>query len=241
MTPSDPDVRPGARCAARGDAGAGRADADLCLTGFAKRGLGVGAVAPDNLSEDNAGVVESFSEAAGGEKGVAIEYYHAVFDHYFVTHISGRDHEARQRHVRGLGAHRRVVQRLLRRAGRSSPCAASSARRSGQELALLHAGRQRMRDGQGEPELAVRRRRCSRCRARSSRAIARRACPFTGCTTTARAARRTTATRRASPPARRCSARGGSRKAAATRRNHVQPGVSNVAGSRPAAQEMVPG
>jgi hypothetical protein len=63
-------------------------DADLCLTGFAKRGLGIGAVAPDSLSLDNAGVVESYSKSAGGTKAVAIEYYHAAFKHYFVTHIA---------------------------------------------------------------------------------------------------------------------------------------------------------
>jgi hypothetical protein len=63
-------------------------DADLCLAGFAKRGLGIGAVAPDAFSVDNAGVVESFSKTAGGgTKVLAIEYYHASFDHYFVTYI----------------------------------------------------------------------------------------------------------------------------------------------------------
>jgi large repetitive protein len=64
-------------------------DADLCLTGFAKRGLGAGAIAPDNFSEDNAGVIESFSKTSGGgTKVLAIEYYHAAFDHYFVTAIA---------------------------------------------------------------------------------------------------------------------------------------------------------
>jgi len=63
-------------------------DADLCLNGFAKRGLGMAAVAPDAFSEDNAGVVESFSKTSGGgTKAVAVEYYHAVFDHYFITAI----------------------------------------------------------------------------------------------------------------------------------------------------------
>lgn len=64
-------------------------DHDLCLAGFAKRGLGVGAVAPSNLAQNNTPVVESFSVAAGsGVKAVAIEYYHAVFDHYFITDIA---------------------------------------------------------------------------------------------------------------------------------------------------------
>jgi hypothetical protein len=64
------------------------ADADLCLAGFAKRGLGVGAVAPGPFSTDNAGVVESYSKTAGsGVKVLAVEYYHAAFDHYFVTYI----------------------------------------------------------------------------------------------------------------------------------------------------------
>jgi hypothetical protein len=64
-------------------------DHDLCLQGFAKRGAGIGAVAPDNLSEDNAGVVESFKVTADpGVKSPVIEYYHAAFDHYFITNIA---------------------------------------------------------------------------------------------------------------------------------------------------------
>jgi hypothetical protein len=65
------------------------ADHDLCLHGFAKRGNGIGAVAPDSLSEDNKGVVESFMtvKPAGGTKRPVFEYYHAEFDHYFVTDI----------------------------------------------------------------------------------------------------------------------------------------------------------
>jgi hypothetical protein len=65
------------------------ADREQCLHGFAKRGAGVGAVAPDRLSEDNKGVVESFMtvKPAGGTKRPVVEYYHAEFDHYFVTDI----------------------------------------------------------------------------------------------------------------------------------------------------------
>jgi hypothetical protein len=64
-------------------------DHDLCFAGFAKRGLGAGAVAPNKLSEDNAGAIESFSTGINpGVKNVAVEYYHAAFDHYFVTHIA---------------------------------------------------------------------------------------------------------------------------------------------------------
>jgi hypothetical protein len=64
-------------------------DHDLCLAGFAKRGLGVGAIAPDSYSLDNAGVVESFAVTApvDGGKRPAIEYHHAAFDHYFITDI----------------------------------------------------------------------------------------------------------------------------------------------------------
>ncbi len=63
-------------------------DHDLCLAGFAKRGLGVGAVAPNNLSETNIGVVESFRVTADpGVVALAIEYHHAAFDHYFVTSL----------------------------------------------------------------------------------------------------------------------------------------------------------
>lgn len=68
-------------------------DHALCYQGFARRGAGQGAVAPERYSEDNAGVVESFRSVplvfapGGGAKRLAIEYYHAAFDHYFVTDI----------------------------------------------------------------------------------------------------------------------------------------------------------
>jgi len=65
------------------------ADRELCLHGFAKRGAGLGAVPPDNLSEDNSGVIESYMtvKPAGGTKRPVIEFHHAAFDHYFLTDI----------------------------------------------------------------------------------------------------------------------------------------------------------
>ncbi|MCC6194736.1 MAG: M36 family metallopeptidase [Burkholderiales bacterium] len=64
-------------------------DQALCLAGFAKRGLGVGAVAPPSQSEDNTGAVESFRTAADpGAKAVAVEFYHQGFDHYFITWVA---------------------------------------------------------------------------------------------------------------------------------------------------------
>jgi hypothetical protein len=67
------------------------ADYESCLHGFAKRGAGLGAVAPGPFSLTNNGVVESFKtvKPAGGAKRAAIEYYNAGFDHYFVTDIPG--------------------------------------------------------------------------------------------------------------------------------------------------------
>jgi hypothetical protein len=64
-------------------------DRDLCLHGFARRGAGVGAVAPDRNAAANRGVVESYLSVlpAGGARRPAVEYYHAGFDHYFVTDI----------------------------------------------------------------------------------------------------------------------------------------------------------
>ncbi len=64
-------------------------DYALCLAGFAKRGAGLGAVAPGPFSTDNRGVVESYKaiKPAGGTQRNAIEYYHAGFDHYFMTDI----------------------------------------------------------------------------------------------------------------------------------------------------------
>jgi hypothetical protein len=86
-------------------------DADLCLTGFAKRGLGIGAVAPDSLSLDNAGVVESYSKTSGGgNKVLAVEYYNAGFDHYFVTWVPAE--------IANLDS------------GATKPCAASTFRRA---------------------------------------------------------------------------------------------------------------
>ena len=66
-------------------------DHDLCLHGFAKRGAGLGAVAPDRFSATNAGVVESFLSVppTGGTRRAAVEYYHAEWDHYFITDIPG--------------------------------------------------------------------------------------------------------------------------------------------------------
>jgi hypothetical protein len=48
-------------------------------------------VAPDRFSETNAGVVESFLSVppTGGTRRAAVEYYHAEWDHYFVTDIPG--------------------------------------------------------------------------------------------------------------------------------------------------------
>ena len=64
-------------------------DRDLCMQGFAKRGAGLGAVAPDPNSQDNTGLVESFrATAAAPVPSAVIEYYHAAFDHYFVTNIA---------------------------------------------------------------------------------------------------------------------------------------------------------
>ncbi len=65
-------------------------DRALCLAGFAKRGLGVGAVAPSATSTTNSGIVESFMATlpAGGARVTAVEYYHAGFDHYFITSIA---------------------------------------------------------------------------------------------------------------------------------------------------------
>ncbi|MEP7207413.1 MAG: M36 family metallopeptidase [Casimicrobiaceae bacterium] len=63
-------------------------DRELCLAGFAKRGAGIGAVAPSPLAQDNTGVVQSFRiKAAPANTLAAVEYYHAGFDHYFVTYL----------------------------------------------------------------------------------------------------------------------------------------------------------
>ncbi len=128
-------------------------DHDLCLQGFAKRGAGAGAAAPDSLSEDNAGVVESFKAAFDpGVKSVAVEYYHAVFDHYFITNDADGDRQARQWHVSRLDAYERVVQRVCRRPGRKLhrlPFLQHILR--AQELAFLYGVGNGMRKSQAEP------------------------------------------------------------------------------------------
>ncbi|MEO8507938.1 MAG: M36 family metallopeptidase, partial [Betaproteobacteria bacterium] len=65
------------------------ADRDLCMQGFAKRGAGVGAYAPPSYTGDNEGVAESYRATGDAVTPTAvIEYYHAAFDHYFVTNIA---------------------------------------------------------------------------------------------------------------------------------------------------------
>jgi hypothetical protein len=89
LTPQDPTFVEARDALLAAMAAQDAADRDLCLAGFAKRGLGIGAVAPPRVSDDNGGVIESFSVTAqAGVKAAAIEYYHAVFDHYFVTDIA---------------------------------------------------------------------------------------------------------------------------------------------------------
>src|SRR5262249_41512878 len=61
MTPQDPTFVEARDALLSVMAAQDATDHDLCLAGFAKRGLGIGAVAPGRLSEDNTGVVESFS------------------------------------------------------------------------------------------------------------------------------------------------------------------------------------
>ncbi len=86
------DVHQRARRAARGDA-ARRIpqDRDLCMQGFAKRGAGVGRDrARTTCPRTTSGVVESFKRdrRRAGTTTPVIEYYHAAFDHYFVTNIA---------------------------------------------------------------------------------------------------------------------------------------------------------
>ena len=217
MTPTDPDVRHGARRAARGHAGAGCARRDLCLHGFAKRGCGVGAVAPNNLSEDNAGVVESFSTArrSGGVKAMA--------DRVLPRGLRPLlRHAASPTRSRSSTTARSSAGRAPASASTSTPTCPAAARRRvpllqhgvrRQELALLHARCRRMRDGEGRTRTGSSRRNVfALLRARRRRQLPGRARRSIACTTTARAARPITATRRASRRARRCSAAGGFRR-----------------------------
>ena len=143
MTPTDPTFVERARRAARGDAGAGRAGCATCAcAGFAKRGLGVGAVAPDRWSEDNAGVVESFRATADAPalKTLAIEYYHAGFDHYFVTDIADEITKLDNGTFVGwtrTGESFNVLSECTARRRRRLPLLQHGVR--AQELALLHA------------------------------------------------------------------------------------------------------
>ena len=134
------------------------ADRDLCMQGFAKRGAGAGAIAPNSLSEDNAGVVESFKLDRGHRHDDAGRRVLPRGVRPLLRHQHRRrDREARQRHVRRVDAHRRVVQRVRDGAARQRgrvPVLQHGVR--AEELALLHARRGGMRRGQAESGLAVR-------------------------------------------------------------------------------------
>src|SRR5690606_38297624 len=52
-------------------------DFAICAAGFAKRGMGVGAVAPDRDSTTNSGVVESFNDDGAAPQGAIDEVYEA--------------------------------------------------------------------------------------------------------------------------------------------------------------------
>ncbi len=89
MTPTDPTFTTARDALLAAMQAQDPRDAELCMAGFAKRGAGAGAVAPNSLSENNAGVVESYEvRLAAGTIVPAVEYYHAAFDHYFVTGIA---------------------------------------------------------------------------------------------------------------------------------------------------------
>jgi hypothetical protein len=89
MTPADPTLTVARDALLAAMQAQDPQDAELCLAGFAKRGAGAGAIAPNKYSEDNAGVVESYKvKLEAGTVASAVEYYHAAFDHYFVTSIT---------------------------------------------------------------------------------------------------------------------------------------------------------
>ncbi len=133
MTPTDPTFV-NARDALLSVIKAGDAqDHDLCLAGFAKRGLGIGAVAPDNLSETNAGAIESFmATATPVDKLTMIEYYHTGFDHYFITWVPTEIANLDSGHDQGMGAHRPIVLGLY-----------GGAARHVARMPLLHSARAR--------------------------------------------------------------------------------------------------
>ena len=128
----------------------------------------------------------------------AFEFYHAAFNHYFITAIADEITKLDNGTFVGWTRTGKAFNVLCqRRAGHRAGVPLLQHRIRVAELALLHAVRVGVRDGQAEPELAVRgrgiRRDPSRRDAETVRSARRR---YTACTTTGWAARRITATRR---------------------------------------------
>ena len=199
-----------------------RAIATCACTGFAKRGLGIGAVAPSAFSPDNSRRGRELPHRTAARRGHRRGRSSTTtqgFDHYFVTSVA--DEIAKLDNGTFVGWARtgeslpRLHQHARSAARRRLPLLQHGVRR--QELALLHAGSPtNARRVKVNPNWQFEALRVfallapapqGDCPAGSIRSIA--------CTTTARAARPITATRRASRRARRCSAGDGFRRATA--------------------------
>ena len=175
-------------------------DHDLCLAGFAKRGAGVGAVAPDKFSNDNSGVVESFRASADAPAAMpAIEYHHAAFDHYFITSIADEITKLDNGTFAGwtrtgesFNVYRDAAAGMLR-------CAASSARRSRPRARTSTRRSRRSAPRASKPATGNSKAVVFAISMPTPPAIARPGRSRSiACTTTARARRPITATRRAS-------------------------------------------
>ena len=175
MTPTDPDLRGGARRAARRDAGAGRARRATCAcTGFAKRGLGVGAVAPDNLSTNNAGVVESYRVTAAAAsrrrrsstttRASITTSSRSIADE--ITKLDNGTFMGWARTGESFNVYADVP------AAAPPVCRFFSTAFGAKSSHFYAPDRPGVHDGQGKPDLAIRGGRCSRCWRRTPPAIA---------------------------------------------------------------------
>ena len=145
-------------------------DHDLCLHGFAKRGARRGRRRARQLLRGQRG---RRRELQGGDRPAAAQARRRsstttpAFDHYFITDIADEITKLDNGTFVGwarTGESFNVYADVPRR--QLPPCAASSARRSAPKSSHFYTPDvERVRDGQAEPELAVRGRSCSTCRA----------------------------------------------------------------------------
>ena len=135
------------------------ADYEQCLHGFAKRGAGLGRRRAGRVLADEQRRRRELQdgEARGRYAALGDRVLQRGLRPLFHDGHPGRDREARQRHVRRLGAHRPVVRRVLGLSGGKHgrvPLLQHVVHAA--QLALLHVRSERVRRREAQQGLAVR-------------------------------------------------------------------------------------